>query len=392
MNILQVISIFDHPRFYGGSRQVAYQISRELVKRGHNVTVYSSDLRNDLRTRHECQAEEIDGIRAVYFKCSYPVLAKNLKFFITPSMREGLQKESYDVVHLHEVRSYQHILVNQLSKKNNFPYIVQAHGILEVPRGFTRRFYDLICGDRILREAAKLIALNLHEADAYRRIGAHEDKITVLPNGIDLSEYVEIPPKGSFKKKFNIKEDKKIVLYLGRIHIIKGIDVLAKAYSYAVKNLGLRNTFLIIVGPDDGYLHQLEQLLNSLKENSILLIGPLYSKDKLEAYVDANVFVLPSRYETFPNVILEAYACSKPVIASGIMSIPDIVINGRTGLLFQAGDEKELAEKIVYMLTHAEESEAMGKEARKLVEENFSIDKVVDSLELLYENVTKKSE
>jgi glycosyltransferase involved in cell wall biosynthesis len=122
-------------------------------------------------------------------------------------------------------------------------------------------------------------------------------------------------------------------------------------------------------------------------ENNVLITGPLYGRDKLEAYVDADAYVMPSKYEIWGMTVLEAYACGKPVIASSIMSISDIVVNERTGVLFRAGDIKELAEKIKYMLVHSEKSEQMGNEARKFVEEKFSIDKVVNLLEALYEKV-----
>jgi glycosyltransferase involved in cell wall biosynthesis len=106
--------------------------------------------------------------------------------------------------------------------------------------------------------------------------------------------------------------------------------------------------------------------------------------------VDSDLVVLPSRYEAFPNVVLEAYACSKPVVASNVGAIPDIVLHGETGLLFQAGDVKGLANAIAYMLANPEESERMGCNARRLVEEKFSIDRVVTQLEILYEKVLKK--
>ena len=102
---------------------------------------------------------------------------------------------------------------------------------------------------------------------------------------------------------------------------------------------------------------------------------------------DADVFILPSWYETFPYVVLEAYACSKPVIASNDGSISDIVLHGKTELLFKPGNVQELAEMIVHMLVHSEEARDMGHRARKLVEKKFSIDKVVESLEALYEDV-----
>ena len=111
---------------------------------------------------------------------------------------------------------------------------------------------------------------------------------------------------------------------------------------------------------------------------------------KLAAYVDADVYVLPSRYETFPTTILEAYACGKPVIASNIGGLKDMVIDRETGLLFQTGNAKDLARKILYALTHPEEIVHMGYEARKLVEQKFSIDRIVTVLEKLYVSVLRE--
>jgi glycosyltransferase involved in cell wall biosynthesis len=119
----------------------------------------------------------------------------------------------------------------------------------------------------------------------------------------------------------------------------------------------------------------------------VLFTGPLYGRDKLSAYVDAEVVVLPSRYETFPNVALEAYACAKPVIASNVEAIPDIVLHGETGLLFRAGDEKELASALAHLLENPKEAEKMGRNARKLAEEKYSIDKIAVKLEKIYEEV-----
>jgi glycosyltransferase involved in cell wall biosynthesis len=95
---------------------------------------------------------------------------------------------------------------------------LQVHGSL--PRIGAKQqlkwIYDVLFGYRLLRDASKVIALTRVEAEQYRRMGVPEEKIAIIPNGIDLSEYAELPPKGVFKKKFNIPEDRKIILYLGQ--------------------------------------------------------------------------------------------------------------------------------------------------------------------------------
>ena len=82
-----------------------------------------------------------------------------------------------------------------------------------------------------------------------------EEKIAIIPNGIDLSEYVNLPPKGLFKKKLALDDNEKLVLYLGRVHRIKGVDFLVRAFADVVGKLG--DVRLVIVGPDDGFLGEL---------------------------------------------------------------------------------------------------------------------------------------
>ena len=144
----------------------------------------------------------------------------------------------------------------------------------------------------------------------------------------------------------------------------------------------------MIVGPDDGYLSEVEALTKALQiEDKVLVLGPLYGVAKLEAYVDADVYVLPSQYETFPMTVLEAYSCGKPVIASKVGGLKDLVVNGETGLLFDLGNTVQLAKNILYLFDDAGRAEEMGLKGKKFVTENFTIDEVADKLQNLYRAV-----
>ena len=394
MKVLQVINAFYPPYSSGGAAHPTYNISKQLMKRGHTVTVYATNILDNKNLFHvESNPYNVNNMEVWYFRNSMYSPRNNVCLSLELVNALKMNITTFDLVHVHEFRSFHNAAIHHYAKSSNTPYVLQARGSL--PMIMTKQklklIYDLFFGHRLLKDASKVIALTKAEAQQCKSMGVPEEKIVIIPNGIDLSEYVNVPPKGSFKRKFDIPEGKKIILYLGRIHEIKGIDILVKAYAYALKELRLNDALLAIAGPDDGYLGRLKQLLSSLKMiNDVLLTGPLYGKDKLEASIDADIFVLPSRYETFPNVVLEAYACSKPVIASNVESIPDIVLHGKTGLLFRAGDVEELAEMISYMLTHSEEAKRMGHRARKVVDEKFSIDKVVDSIEVLYEKTLEK--
>ncbi|MGB9726468.1 MAG: glycosyltransferase, partial [Fervidicoccaceae archaeon] len=228
MKILQVCPKF-HPFAASGSTMVAYQISKELARRGHLVVVYTSNMK-DRYTKLGSGFEKRDGVRIYRFRSIGTVVTRNMKIFITPQIILSLKKRlrSFDVVHLHEYRSFQNVIVHYYAKRYGVPYVLHAHGSL--PRVGSWRIlkwiYDALFGYRLLREASKVIALSHIEAEQYRSMGVPEEKIAIIPNGIDLSEYANLPPKGSFKRKFNIPDDKKIILYLGRIHKTKGIDFL----------------------------------------------------------------------------------------------------------------------------------------------------------------------
>jgi len=315
-----------------------------------------------------------------------------MKFYITPGLIiQAREVRNFDIVHIHGYRTFQNLVIYHFVKKYKIPYVLQAHGSL--PRTMVKKklklVYDLFFGYRLLRDASKVVALSRVEADQYRAMGVPEEKIEVIPNGIDLSEYAELPPKGAFKKKFNIPENRKIILYLGRIHKTKGIDFLVRAYAHLIKKMNFKDPVLVVAGPDDGYLSEIKSLVQGLSvSNSILFTGPLYGEDKLAAYVDSQLYVLPSRYETFPMTVLEAYACEKPVIASKVGGLGDIVVNGVTGLLIKPRDIEQLTYALLCLLNDDKRAREMGSRGRKLIQKKFSIEKAVNALEHLYESLS----
>jgi len=393
MKILQVVPYF-HPAYaFGGPVNAVYQISKKLARRGHEVVIYTSDAK-DFGSRLNIEfSDKIDGMKVYRFRNLSMIYVKKLKLFITPKMFLYAKKgvNTFDIIHLHEYRTFQNIIIHHYARRYGVPYVLQAHGSL--PRiGSWRRlkwFYDVLFGYRLLRDASKVIALNQMEAEHYKNMGVPEERIAIIPNGIDLSEYANLPPQGAFKRKFGISEDKKVILYLGRIHRIKGIDLLIKAYAYLIKKMGNKDAVLVIAGPDDGYLNEAKALADSLRvSDSVMFVGPLYGKDKLVAYVDSDLCALPSRYEMFPMVLLEAYACGKPIIASNVRGLKELIIDGETALLFEAGSFRQMAEKMIYLLNDVNIALEIGKKARLLVEEKYSIDKVVNMLEKLYIEVS----
>jgi glycosyltransferase involved in cell wall biosynthesis len=378
MKILQVVPFFTPQR--GGSVIVAYHLSKELAAKGYEITVLTTDFEFD---KEFAKSIEKEGVEVVPVHC-----IANIGFFLVSPDIKGWLKDNigkFDIVHMHNYRSYQNNEVYKFAKKFGVPYILQAHG--SVLPFFTKqrlkKLYDWFWGYKILKYALKVIALTKTESQQYKKMGVNEDKIKIIPNGIDLSRYNQLPKKREFRSKYLIKDDEKIILYLGRIHKIKGLDLLVSAFSDLVNKLD--NVKLVIVGPDDGFLSTLKEQIKELRiQEDIIFTGPLYGRDKLESYIDADVYVLPSRYETFPVSVLEACACGTPVIVTDRCGIADSI--DKIGCVVEY-DKSQLIGAILDLLGSSELRSGLGKKGKEFVKDEFNWDKIVKKLENVYLNL-----
>ncbi|GAH44293.1 unnamed protein product, partial [marine sediment metagenome] len=297
------------------------------------------------------------------------------------AIRKELNK--FDIIHLNEFRSFQSIIVHRYAKRYGIPYVLQARGSL--PRIMTKqrlkRVYDILWGYRLLRNASKVVALTQIEAEQYKSMGVSQDRIEIVPNGIDLAEFESLPQRGEFRKKWRINNSQKIVLFLSRIHKIKGPDLLARAFATLLRDFD--NIKLVIVGPDDGYLPVLKKLIQELNiEEKVLFTGLLHGRDKLTAYIDADVYVLPSAYEIFGRTLLEACACGTPIIVTDRCGIAD-VIDGQAGLAIPY-DKDALGKALRDILNDDQMRRRFGEKAKLLVREKFNWSVIAERIEDTY--------
>ncbi len=155
-------------------------------------------------------------------------------------MKSWLDSEikNFDIIHMHNFRTYQNYIVSKYAKKNGVPYILQARGsVLPFFQKQTlKKIYDIFIGFEILNNAEILIALTEIESNQYEVMGIPSNKIKIIPNGISLNMNSD-NLYGNFKRKYDINDDEKIILYLGRIHKIKGIDLLVKSFKLLSRDL-----------------------------------------------------------------------------------------------------------------------------------------------------------
>ena len=377
MKILHVAHFFYPCLSAGGVVNASYQIASKQAD-GNDVKVYTSDsCKERLKFPNGRYDVDVGGIKVDYFKnlSNRFKLATMLDSPLSAPFRIRKDIKNHEVIHIHEHRQTLAIFVSHFARKNNIPYVVQAHGSV-LPffqKESLKNLFDKVFGFRILHNASCVFALTEVEKEQYLKMGVEEDKIEIVPLGINLEEYENLPQSGRFRSRFNVAKEDKLILFVGRIHEIKGLDLLVDAFNDLIDNNGEVSIKLAIVGPDDGYLSKLEEKINeySLKEN-VIITGPLYKEEKQEALVDCDLFVMPSKYESFTTSGLEAMACGKPLVLTKNNHIHDWV-DGNVGIA--CGDDKDSLRKAIETVLFDDDLSAVyGEKGKELIKTKYNWD------------------
>jgi glycosyltransferase involved in cell wall biosynthesis len=204
-------------------------------------------------------------------------------------------------------------------------------------------------------------------------------RIKIIYNGIDISQFSFQPPNGLLEE-FNIPEHVAIIGFVGQLDERKGIADLLNAYK--VVNKQLPQTRLLLVG--DGKLRSfVEKQKEELpRPSSIILTGFREDIPRIMNLMD--VLVLPSYWEGFGLVLVEAMAAGKPVVTTKVSSMPEIVKDGVHGYLVEPGDSTALAKALIKVLTNAQLAVQMGAQGRQQVEQHFTLNGMIDKIEEVF--------
>lgn len=383
MNILHVVPSFAPCFSHGGVVNASYQIAKKQVENGHDVCVYTTDSCDERLKFKDNYDVDIDGIRVFYFK-NLSNNFKNKLTIDTPVSLIGHLKKTvsdFDIIHIHEHRHSLAIATHRYAKKNSIPYVLQAHGSV-LPffqKEKLKEVFDKLWGFDILHDASRAFALTEVEKEQYLKMGVSKDRIDIVPLGIDINEYNHLPDEGKFKSKHGIGSEERVILFLGRIHEIKGLDLLVKSFARISED----DVKLAIVGGDYGFKEELENLIETLDlTDKVIFPGVLTGENKIEALVDCDIFIMPSRYESFTTSGLEAMACFKPLILTKNNHIQTWV-KDNTGLVCEF-DEENLSDCIETLLNDKSLCERFGNNGRKLIEDKYDWDKVSKQIESIY--------
>ncbi len=387
MKIAQIISTPPFAWTTGGPARVVFELSKSLVKRNHDVTVLTTNLfHGDTSMNSGKTPVSQEGIRFHFFTIVGGNLAWKYKTYFSPGLIWHLKKHGgeYDVLHLQDLISFQAIATLFYSRINKVPYVLTPHGCIPwlCEHKIINTFYYRFIGSQLLKNACGIIALTSTEKRELLNLSIPEEKIAIIPNGITLSDFDALPEKGRFRSKYRIGNTGKMILFLGRVHRIKGIDLLVDAFSdYLKKDPEVR---LVIAGRDEGFLKVLQQQANRLDiADKIIFSGQLTEQEKFSAYVDADVFILPSIHEGFPMTVLEAMACGTPVIVTKGCNISDALEN--CGIVIDH-DRTQLVQAIESILENSPLRQHFGVQGSEKIKNEFNWDNIAERVETVYNN------
>ena len=366
---------------YGGASLAAYYLAIAMAKRNHKINVFTTSVNSK-------DSIEKDGNMMIYrHGTNFRVLTSNISFGL---FRKPI-KNDVDLAHVHFDIPPGPLAGLRYAKRKNVPLVVTYHGDwVESFGGFIRRvgvaFHNKYLVDKLLSYADVIISPSEYYINESRFLGKYQDKIVVIPNGINLGEFDIGYSKEECRKRLGLPLDKKILLFLGYLAPYKGPDVLVKAMSEIIKHVP--DAELVFAGK--GVMREeLEMLSNVLGiEKNVGFVG--FVDDDLKAlyYKAADIFCLPSTMstESFGIVNLEAMACGVPIVASKIGGVPDVVKDGENGLLVQPRDSEVLADAIIYLLENEDIRGKMGKNGREKVV-NYSLERIAEETENVYYEV-----
>ena len=383
MRLLQVTPAFP-PSALGGISSHVDLISRELAKQGHTVRVATTN-RYDFRNVMSLSGlVEVDGLQVFYAKALWPG-----RYFFAPGIMAVLRKwvPSVDIVHIHDTRTFVGSVAYRIAKKAHIPYIVTCHGSLSTQIGDTRLkgIHDKIIGRGLVEKAARVIAVSEKELPDLVQFGIPAGRIAVIPNAVPMNrDDRKVPSSPLFAEASG-----KMILYLGRIHPIKGIDRLVEAFSIARKRL--KGCSLVIAGEDFGARSSLEMRVTQLGiDKAVFFVGQKSGPQKEELLRTADVLVLPSHHETLPMVILEAFAHGLPVITTRECGIREQLAASHAALI--ASSPAEIADGIVQCLEDQSLRQTLRAGGYELLQTRYNWANALTQLNAVYERAVSEDE
>lgn len=396
MNILYT-SLAYKPSFEAGGPVISVSSQAEaLVRRGHKVTVFTTDvkLKKDLGIVLN-KPTDVNGVEVWYFETKEPLkqylpfvpyISQSIGFLYCPAMLAELKKimPSIDLVHTNMPFIYPTYAAAKVAAQFGKPLFYSQRGTLDKQRlkfrALKKMFYISFIEKPIMKSATTLIALTENERASYGSFSLKRP-CAIIPNGIDVKSYRRSPLQ-DIDGKYGIPTGSKVVLFLGQLLPIKRVDRLLDAFFDVSRER--QDVILLIAGPDVyGIEKKYRRSITALGlESRIKFLGPVMGELKLDLLARADLFCLPSDAEGFSIAVLEALASATPVLISPGCYFPDVEDAGVGRVV--SNSVNSLRGGILALLAEPGTLDVMGKKAVEFVSSCYSWDHIVSDLADVY--------
>ena len=373
------------PRIVGGIARVVNDLSKRLIKDGHDVTVVT------YREGNAPYFEDDKGVK-VYRVDNFMINPNNfidwimqMNFNMIAKANEIIAKEgAFDVIHAHDwLVAY---AAKTLKNSYDIPIVSTIHAT-ESGRNSgihdeTQRYINDTEWMLTYESTEVIVNSNYMKRELQSLFGLPFEKINVIPNGININMFNGVEKDYDFRRKYAL-DNEKIILFMGRLVYEKGVQHLISAMPKIFA--GYHDAKLVIAGKG-GMLDELRAQVNSLGiSNKVYFTGYMDSKQVCKMYKCADVSVFPSTYEPFGIVALEAMLSGTPVVVSDIGGLNEIVEHGVDGMKSYAGNPNSLADSILALLYNPQLADSVVKKAKAKVKNEFNWAKIAQDTHFTYQ-------
>lgn len=390
MRILKTVQSYFPFEERGGTVFKVRAIARGLAKRGHQVTILTADLGIPAHNAHgafeQCEwgwRHAEPGVETIYT----PTLARYRALTVNRRVIRfcGASAGRFDLAHVYGLYDLLGPAAGHFCRRNRIPYVIEPMGMYRpIIRNIAlKKLHRRLFGKRLVEGARFVVATSEQERRELVEAGVDASRVEIRRNGVEIPG--SLPARGEFRRKWNLGEHLKLVLFLGRVVSKKRPDLLIQAFAeWRRKSPNGSDSVLAIAGPaeEDRYIASLKSLAESLGiAGQVIFPGSLFGVEKWQAYRDADAFVLPSENENFGNTAAEAAACGTPVIVSDRCGVASLL--ERAGVIVSL-DGNEIARALARILDNAEFREQCRRGCAD-AERQLSWDAPLDECERLYQ-------
>lgn len=373
------------PRIVGGIARVVNDLSKRLMKDGHEVTVVT------YREGDAPYFEDDKGVK-VYRIDNYMIHPNNfidwimqMNFNMVAKVNEIMVKEgSFDVIHAHDwLVAY---AAKTLKNSYDIPIVSTIHA---TEAGRNSGIHDEV--QRYINDTEWMLTYESNEVivnsnymkrELQSLFGLPFEKINVAPNGININMFNTVEKDYNFRRQY-AADHEKIILFIGRLVYEKGVQHLISAMPKILE--GYQDAKLVIAGKG-GMIDELKAQVNSMGiAHKVYFTGYMDAKQVCKMYKCADISVFPSTYEPFGIVALEAMLAGTPVVVSDIGGLNEIVEHGENGMKSYAGNPNSIADSILSLLYNPELCDHVTKKAKAMVKNEYNWAKIAQDTHFIYQ-------